>query len=226
MAEVPSPGVSNEAVVATYDRLAAAYDRLVAPLQAGTRRRVLDLLAVAPGERVLEVGCGPGRGLIPLARRVGPGGRVVGLDAAPGMVTRARSRVERAGLADRVDLLLGDARSLPLAGDAFDVAFVEDTLELFPPGEMRVVLAELSHVLVPDGRLGVVTMEREGAEDDLFVRAYDWTFEHVPGYERFGCRPVYARHALEAAGFEIEHREHYRRALVWPVELLVGRPAP
>lgn len=215
----------NEAVVATYDRFAALYDRLVSPLAAGTRDRAVDRLAPAAGDRVLEIGCGPGHALVGLADRVGPAGHVVGLDAAPGMLARARRRLARAGVAGGVTLVLGDARSLPLADGIADAAFVEDTLELFGPDDRDAVLGELRRVLAADGRLVVVTMERAGAERTAFVRAYDWVFDHVPGAAQVGCRPIFARRALEAAGFAVEDRASVRRAGVWPVELLVARPA-
>jgi demethylmenaquinone methyltransferase/2-methoxy-6-polyprenyl-1,4-benzoquinol methylase len=67
-------------------------------------------------------------------------------------------------------------------------------------------------------------MERAGAEDDPFVRAYDWLFERVPGFERFGCRPIRASRTLEEEGFAIERRERLQRARVWPVEVLTARP--
>lgn len=236
MGSPPTPGVPNEAVVATYDRLATLYDWLVAPLEAGTREPALDALSVAAGDRVLEVGCGPGHALGPLADRAGPDGRVVGLDAARGMLARARRRVDRGGRTGRegtaagqstrapVDLVLGDARSLPVADASVAAVFVEDTLELFDPPDVATVLGEVRRVLAADGRLCVVTMERAGAETDPFVRAYDWSFRHVPGYDRFGCRPVYARRALDENGFEVERRERLRRAHVWPVEVLVATP--
>jgi len=216
---------SNEAVVEVYDRVAGFYDRAIAPLEAGTTRRALELLSPGPGERLLEVGCGPGRALPAFARRIGPTGRVTGLDAAPGMAARARRRAERRGAGARIDLLLGDARALPVAGGAFDVAFVEDTLELFPPAERRRVLAEIRRALTAEGRLGVVTMEREGAERSLFVRLYDRAFARLPACRRFGCRPIRAARSLREGGFEIVRRERHARGFVWPVEILVARPA-
>ena len=118
--------------------------------------------------------------------------------------------------------MLGDARSLPIAQEAVDVILIEDTLELFSQDEMQTVLNEGKRILVPDGRIGVITMVREDAEDQLFIRAYEWVFEHLPGYDRVGCRPIYARQTLEAAGLSIESQERLRRANVWPVEILIA----
>lgn len=225
MAESLEPTVTNEAVVAAYDRLAGPYDRLVAPFEAGTRRTALDALALRDGDRVLEVGCGPGHALVPLVERVGTAGQVVGLDAAAGMVQRARRRIERRRLTDRVAVVRGDARSLPVRDGVVDAVFIEDTLELFAPADLQTVLGEFARVLADDGRLGVVTMERSGAERDAFIRGYEWVYAHLPGFGRVGCRPVYAERALESAGFEVLRREHRRRGAVWPVEILVARAA-
>jgi demethylmenaquinone methyltransferase/2-methoxy-6-polyprenyl-1,4-benzoquinol methylase len=224
MTTSPVSDVSNETIVQTYDRLAALYDRLIAPLQAGTRQRALDLLDIAGGERVVDVGCGPGRALVAFAERTGPDGHIVGVDAAGNMTVLARQRTVRAGTSDRVDVCVGDARSLPLPDEIADIAFIEDTLELFSDDEMPAVIGELERILRPNGRLCVVTMERAGAEDDPFVRVYDWLFDRLPGYQRFGCRPIYASRILEEGGFEIERRERLRRARVWPVEVLIARP--
>jgi len=225
MVALPQPDVANETVVETYDRIAALYDWFITPLQAGTRQRALDLLAIERGDHVVEVGCGPGHALVEFAERVGPDGKIVGLDAAASMVGRARGRAVREGVTHQIEICLGDARSLPFRENVADVAFIEDTLELFAEDDMSTVVGELERILRPDGRLCVVTMERAGAEDDLFVRAYDWLFERVPGYERFGCRPIYASRTLEEAGFVIERRERRHRAWVWPVEILIARPA-
>jgi len=204
MTTLPEPDVSNETVVKTYHRLAALYDWFVTPLQADTRQRALDLLAVERGEHVVEVGCGPGHALVALAEGVGPDGDIVGLDAAASMAGRARRRTVREGTNSQIEICLRDARSLPFRENVADIAFIEDTLELFAEDEIPTVVGKLERILRPDGRLCVVTMERAGAEDDLFVRAYDWLFERVPGYERFGCRPIYASRTLEETGFVAE----------------------
>lgn len=140
------------------------------------------------------------------------------------MIARARQRSLREGTRDQIDLCLGDARSLPFREGTADIAFIEDTLELFSEDEMATVVDELDRILHVDGRLCVVTMERAGAEDDLFMRVYDWLFERMPGYKRFGCRPVYASQALKEGGFVIDHRERLHRAWVWPVGILIAHP--
>ncbi len=219
------PSVPNEDIAATYDRLATLYDWFVAPLGTKTRQRALELLSIGSDERILEIGCGPGHALVSIARLLDGTSRLIGLDAAPGMIDRANDRAVRSAASDRIELVLGDARSLPIADGAVDVVFVEDTLELFSQEEIHTVLEECDRVLDTGGRIGVVTMEREGAEDDPFVRTYEWIFDHVPGYDRVGCRPIYARRTLEAEGFEIDRRERHRRGYLWPVEILIGHPS-
>lgn len=220
-AEEPVLEVRNEDVVDTYDRFARVYDWLVAPMEAGTRDRAVALLGVDGGDRVVELGCGPGFALERLGERVGPDGRVVGVDAAPRMVGRSRRRVRRAGVDGWTGVALGDARDLPLAEDSTDAVFVEDTLELFDEDDRERVLAEADRVLRDGGRLGVVATERTREETDRFVRAWDWAFERVPGFERVGSRPVQAKEAVRDAGFEVRVEEHHERAKVWPVQLLV-----
>src|SRR6478735_9308551 len=87
--------------------------------------RTLDLLALHPGQRVLEVGCGTGVFLPLLAREVGPAGRVVGIDHSPDFVAEARARVAEAGLAEVVTVEVGDAYHLPFPDDSFDAAHSE-----------------------------------------------------------------------------------------------------
>src|SRR5215212_11475687 len=79
-------------------------------------------LAAAEGGRVLEVACGSGRVLVPLARA---GHHVVGLDASPHMLARAREKLTAAGLGEsgRVRLVQGDMRTFAL-GEVFDLAVI------------------------------------------------------------------------------------------------------
>ncbi|MBL6080859.1 methyltransferase domain-containing protein [Belnapia sp. T18] len=85
---------------------------------------VLDLLlaraAPRPGEHVLDIGCGSGTSTIALAERVGPDGRVLGVDIAAESVEAARRRIAAAGLA-QAEALLADAAAHPFPSGGFDL---------------------------------------------------------------------------------------------------------
>lgn len=111
---------------------------------------VLDALAPADGEHVLEIGYGHGRTLA-AAAAIAPTARVAGVDVAP-TAARAATRRCRALIADgRVDLRTGDAAELPWDAGTFDAAFAVHAIYFWP--EPARPLAELRRVLRPGGRL-------------------------------------------------------------------------
>lgn len=181
-----------------YDRTSRWYRFVEEPFERRAQTAGLVLLRVRPGERVLELGCGAGGALVALARAVGAEGRVVGLDLSPGMISQAAARLRRAGLTDRAALLVGDATSIPWPDVSFDALFMAFTLELFDTPEIPLVLAECRRVLLPGGRLAVVSLSREtpvGWPTRLYERLHD----RFPA--TLDCRPIHPRLALEAAGF-------------------------
>lgn len=84
-------------------------------------RWAVELLDPCPGERVLEIGSGPGLSLVALASRIGTG-RVVGLDHSDVMLRQAHRRVTRAGMSARVDLWPGGLERLGQLAVPFDRA--------------------------------------------------------------------------------------------------------
>jgi len=114
------------------------------------RRETLRALAIRPGERVLDVGAGPGLLVAELAQAVGAAGHVTGLDSNPHMVARTRQRCAGQPLAQRVTVLQGDATALPLADASFDVAVSTQVYEYVE--DIRSALVELYRVLRPGGR--------------------------------------------------------------------------
>jgi SAM-dependent methyltransferase len=130
------------------------------PDQAAARAAYLDLLGVAAGARVLDVGCGSGAVTREVARRVGPTGRAVGLDPSPHFLAIARELARRDGLDERVELRLGDARQLPFADREFDVALAATTLAHTPDAERAV--PELTRVVRPGGRVGIFDLDGDG----------------------------------------------------------------
>lgn len=107
-------------------------------------------LGIAPGESVIDVGCGPG-GIHGRLCRVGA--RVTGVDASPGMVAEARAQAEREGL--DVTVQEGDAEQLPFGDGQFDAALCCHMLYHVPNIERA--LRELHRVLRPGGRVLIST---------------------------------------------------------------------
>lgn len=114
------------------------------------RRVVRDLLAAQPGERVLDIGAGPGFLAAELATAVGPGGRVCGIDISDDMLAIAQTRADVPGGA-RVELERADANHIPYPDESFDVATATQVLEYV--ADLPGALAEIRRVLRPGGRV-------------------------------------------------------------------------
>jgi SAM-dependent methyltransferase len=104
---------------------------------------------LAPGERVLDLGCGGGLDLVLATRAVGPTGRAIGVDMAEPMVERARAALGALGLAWG-EARVGYAEALPLPAASVDCVVANGILNLSP--DKAAVLAEVARVLGPDGR--------------------------------------------------------------------------
>jgi SAM-dependent methyltransferase len=112
--------------------------------------KLLEAAAAAPGERVLDVGCGTGATLIPFAAAVGPQGHATGIDIAAPMLARARERVTEQGLIN-ITLLQADAQVHGFAPASFDLVTSRFGVMFFadPTAAFRNLLGALR----PGGRL-------------------------------------------------------------------------
>ncbi|MGE3406405.1 MAG: class I SAM-dependent methyltransferase [Pirellulales bacterium] len=117
--------------------------------------KTLDRIGLKPGQRVLEVGPGPGRLLIPAARRVLPGGEVVGIDIQPGMIDRLKERAKAANVTN-LTAILGDATQPIVPEASFDLAFLVTTLGEIP--DRAAALAQCFRALKSGGFLSVSEM--------------------------------------------------------------------
>ncbi|WP_210208167.1 class I SAM-dependent methyltransferase [Rhodoplanes roseus] len=137
-----------------YDRIAS----LIVPFEwllfmpTAFRRTAVEQIGLAPGERVLEIGCGTGRNLPFLREAVGPSGRVYGVDFSAGMLARARSVVARGGW-DNVHLTQSDAADYR-SPEPLDAVMFGLSYNTMP--HHRAVLARALELLEPGGRIVIM----------------------------------------------------------------------
>jgi ubiquinone/menaquinone biosynthesis C-methylase UbiE len=130
-------------------RLLAFLDELSAqPAVLAAKRRSFELLALSPGDRVLDAGCGTGTDAIALLERVTPGGEVVGVDVSESAIAAAwRAAGSRAGISFQpADLL-----SLPFPDASFDASRADRAL--LHVARPEVAVGELVRVIAPGGRV-------------------------------------------------------------------------
>ncbi|MBU6298842.1 MAG: methyltransferase domain-containing protein [Alphaproteobacteria bacterium] len=121
------------------------------------RDRLIRELALRPGDRVVEVGCGTARNLIRIAERY-PQTRLFGVDASHEMLKTAAEAVRRAGLEAQIRLAHGYAEDLSPAmfgeHEAFDACLFSYSLSMIP--QWKQALKQATTVLSPNGRIHVV----------------------------------------------------------------------
>jgi SAM-dependent methyltransferase len=195
------------------------------------RRRALvrEALAAAPGERILDVGCGPGFYCLELLDEVGPDGSIVGLDTSPHMLALAARRCEGH---DNVSLREAAAVSLPVEDESFDAALCVQVLEYVE--DATAALAELHRAVRPGGRVVVwdvdwATVSWHSADPERMERVLGAWDEHLahpslprtlaPRMRSVGFDDVRMDgHAFATAAFD---RETYGTAIVPVLEAFV-----
>jgi len=147
-----------------YTLVAGIYDLRVGPFLR-RRKPALEALRPRPGDTVLDLACGTGLNFRHIIERIGPEGRIVGVDCTRAMLKRARRKLARHHW-DGVTLVEGDATGLPLASESCDAVLCSYGMAIIP--DYRKAIAEAVRVLKPGGRLVLLEPKRGTA---LWARA-------------------------------------------------------
>lgn len=177
------------------------------------------LAELKPGQWVLDLGSGAGFDALLASRKVGPTGRVVGVDMTDAMLDRARANAATAGMSN-VEFRKGDIESLPVDDGLFDVVLSNCVLNLCPDKDRS--LREIYRALKPGGKLAISDMA--------------WTTEPAESIRRdlnaiVGCiggalvLDDYLRR-ITLAGFRDVHVERHPEAARLMIELSGSAPMP
>ena len=189
------------------------------------KRRTYELMGVAPGARVLDVGCGPGLDTVELAALVGRMGEVVGVDLDEEMLAAAAARARAAGVAGWVRHRPGTATDLPYEAGTFDACRAERLFQVLPRSvDPQRVMAELARVTKPAGRIvaadadwGAASIDAPDTETEAALRRYFAERRRPNGYAGRQLYRFFRRQGL--LDLEVETRTtHYSTAEVGPFE--------
>ena len=177
-------------------------DRATSPSYAGMVKTMLDVMAPAAGETILEVGCGSGALLRLLARHLGGANPLTGVDLNPFLLREAAVLAEEDGLAGRIDFREGNAERLPFADASLDHAYSVTVLE---ECDADLALREIRRVVKPGGRVGVIVRAADmphswNVELPEGLRTKVENRPPLVGPRGVADRSLYAR--MGAAGFE------------------------
>lgn len=147
---------------------------------------------IRAGQRVMDLGCGPGFFTLEMARMVGPGGKVLAVDLQPGMLGKIRRKADRSGLGDRIDCLCSRKQGLGFQLDK-PVDFVLAYYMIHETGNVVNFLRDIYEILAPGGTLLIVE-PRLHVNRNLFAEMVDlaeetgFSPEEFPG--KLGGRSV------------------------------------
>lgn len=174
----------------TFDSYGASapenYERYFVPaIAAPLAEDLVDAARIAAGDRVLDVATGTGAVARLASERLGPGGRVTGIDLNPGMIAVARA----AAAGDDIAWHEACADALPFADATYDVVFCQLGVQFFP--DRLAALAEMRRVLATGGR---VLLNVPGPMPRIFLGLADAVAEHVGDTGAGFVRQVFSLH--------------------------------
>lgn len=202
-------------IAGVFGRAAATYDTVI-PFFAEFGARLVDFADLRPGESVLDVGCGRGATLFPAAERVGPGGRVLGVDLAEEMVAMLRADIDERRLAN-AEVCGMDAQTLEVEPGSFDVVLASFVLHLLP--EPHRGAASIAGALRQGGRCVAAVPTFAGPQWDFMGRIFGKYAKRVGHPIRVPFRPDFDLPAtLTATGLRVTTTRTEQVEFVFPDE--------
>jgi len=179
MSSAPTDAPSREHVDRMFDRIAHRYDLLNRLLSMGTdvawRRALVRRMSEKPNLQVLDLATGTADVLLTIQRMTGRVARGIGVDVSGGMLHFGHKKIAKEGLADKLQLVQGDAMHLPLPDQVFDAASI--SFGIRNVADVPLGLREMHRVLRPGGQ--VLILEFSLPANLLFRRLYLFYFRHI-----------------------------------------------
>lgn len=174
--------IQKKNIIDLYHRVASVYGQVEPNVNLAIGKRLVEHLGITEGMRVLDVAAGRGANLFPAAEKVGPGGQVIGIDLAAGMVQETSAEIQRRKLSN-ARMLSMDAEQLAFPDASFDAVLCGFAIFLFP--HLEQALSEFFRVLRPGGKLGITVANTL----DSLSRWYD---QHLTEYHQRYHFPLHA----------------------------------
>lgn len=201
-----------------YSRLAWVYD-LFTDFEPVHHKEAIQIAGIKENDSVLEVACGTGRATIEIIKHIGNEGKVYAIDLTEAMIERAKNKLKKRNLLNRVDLRLGNAKNLPFHNGTFDIVYNAYMFDLIDTSEMPNIISEFKRVLKPGGKLVLVNMSKNKKGKTLYEFLYE---KGLLGFASGSCRPVFLKPFLEKVGFEKIERIYRKNRSFFFLNWLTG----
>jgi len=191
--------LSRDSARRFYDFWGSRYD-MFSFYEARAKGLAIELLDLAPGQQVLNVGLGTGKEHCLIQEVISTKGNAFGIDISPRMLSTAYERT-------KAPLCYADGGSLPFCQASFDRLMCSYVLDLIPYADIPTWISEFRKVLKPGGRM-VISSLTEGVDTLSRSFVYLWKFVYrISPIACGGCRPLQLRKLINQSGFQILDRK-------------------
>jgi ubiquinone/menaquinone biosynthesis C-methylase UbiE len=209
--------LADHLVEGIYTKLAPHHDNFAKRGESRAKERVLELAALKPFSKMLEVGVGTGLLFVEAVKQLGQDGFALGVDRTQAMLDQAIQKMGGHAKGQRYALEIGDARALNPPNASFDVVCSCYMLDLLSPEDIQKVVNEMARVLKPGGKIVLANM----AKAEKTWHGFYGMLAKIDPRLFGGCRPIESEPFLQKAGLQVTHKEYIVQSL-FPSEVTVA----